>query len=104
MVMSTTILYPVKIESHNEYGCFEYVWVQMQLPVMLNLRANKPNWVSVHVVAMVCSLSHSKAITQLVAGVIIKYLRPINFVDGEGFQSLMNYVEPGIINHLQLNL
>ena len=29
------------------------------------------------------------------AGAIIKDLRPISFVDGEGFQKLMNYVEPG---------
>ena len=42
--------------------------------------------------SIVCSQAHSKAITELVAGVIIKDLRPISFVDGEGFQK---YVEPG---------
>ena len=41
-----------------------------------------------------CSWTRSKAITDCVAGVIIKDLRPINFVDGEGFQNLMKFVEP----------
>ena len=45
--------------------------------------------------SIVCSQARSKAITELVAGVIIKDLRPISFVDGEGFQKLMKYVEPG---------
>ena len=39
--------------------------------------------------------TRSKAITDRVAGVIIKDLRPISLVDGEGFQSLMSFVEPG---------
>jgi len=42
----------------------------------------------------VCSHLHTKAITEIGVGVIIKDLRPINFVDVEEFQSLMNYVEP----------
>ena len=42
--------------------------------------------------SIVCSQACSKAITELVAGVIIKDLRPISFVDEEGFQK---YVEPG---------
>ena len=42
--------------------------------------------------SIVCSQARSKAITELVAGVIIKDLRPISFVDEEGFQK---YVEPG---------
>jgi len=28
MVMTTTTLHPVKIESHNEYGFFEYGIIQ----------------------------------------------------------------------------
>ena len=44
--------------------------------------------------SIVCSQARSKAITELVAGVIIKDLRPISFVDREGFQKLMKYVEP----------
>ena len=35
--------------------------------------------------SIVCSQARSKAITKLVAGVIIKDLRPISIVDGEGF-------------------
>ena len=42
--------------------------------------------------SIVCSQARSKAFTELVAGVIIKDLRTISFVDGEGFQK---YVEPG---------
>ena len=45
--------------------------------------------------SIVCSRTHSKAITDRITGVIIKDLRPINFVDGEGFQNLMSFVEPG---------
>ena len=41
------------------------------------------------------SRTHSKAITDCAAGVIIKNLRPINFVDGKGFQNLMKFVEAG---------
>ena len=41
-----------------------------------------------------CSRTHSNAITAHAAGVI-KNLRPINFVDGEGFQNLMKFVETG---------
>ena len=42
--------------------------------------------------SIVCSQARSKAITELVAGVIIKDLRPISFVDGQRFQK---YIEPG---------
>ena len=45
--------------------------------------------------SIVCSRTHSKAITDRITGVIIKDLRPINFVDGEGFQNLMSFIEPG---------
>ena len=42
--------------------------------------------------SIVCSQARSKAITELVASVISKDLRPTSFVDGEGFQKLMKYV------------
>ena len=35
------------------------------------------------------------AITDRITGVIIKDLRPINFIDGEGFQNLISFVGPG---------
>jgi len=38
--------------------------------------------------------TRSKAITDCVAGVTIKDLRPISLVDGEGFQSLVSFNEP----------
>ena len=44
--------------------------------------------------SIACSQARSKAITNCIAGVIIKDLRPISLVDGEGFQSLMRFVEP----------
>ena len=37
---------------------------------------------------LACSWTYSKAITDCVPGVIIKDLRPINFVDGKEFQNL----------------
>ena len=37
---------------------------------------------------LACSWTYLKAITDCVAGVIIKDLWPINFVDGEEFQNL----------------
>ena len=45
--------------------------------------------------SVVCSRTRSKAITDRITGVIIKDLRPINFADGEDFQNLMSFVEPG---------
>ena len=45
--------------------------------------------------SVVCPRTRSKAITDRVAGVIIKDLRLISLVDWEGFQSLMSFVEPG---------
>ena len=45
--------------------------------------------------SVVCPRTRLKAITDCMAGVIIKDLRPISLVDGEGFQSLMSFVEPG---------
>ena len=44
---------------------------------------------------LACPQIRSEAITDCVAGVIIKDLKPINFVDGEGFQNLMKFMEPG---------
>lgn len=44
---------------------------------------------------LVCSNSRSIAITELIAYVIIKDLRPVNLVNGQGFQKLIAYLEPG---------
>ena len=44
--------------------------------------------------SVVCPRTRSKAITDCVAGVTIKDLRPISLVDGEGFQSLVSFNEP----------
>ena len=41
-----------------------------------------------------CSTERAAIVSNLVAGVIIKDLRPINMVNGAGFQQLMAYLEP----------
>ena len=64
--------------------------------VILHLQVSKPDWI----VLPVCSRTRSKAITDRITGVIIKDLRPINFVDGEGFQTLMSFDDPSY--HLPL--
>ena len=42
-----------------------------------------------------CSNERAAAISNLIAGMIVKDLRPINVVNGKGFQELMSYLEPG---------
>ena len=44
---------------------------------------------------LVCSSTRSIAITELIAYVIIKDLGPVNLVNGQGFQKLIAYLEPG---------
>jgi len=54
--------------------------------------------------SVACSQARSKAITNCVVCVIIKDLRPISLVDGEGFQSLMRFRLPfTICNVLHLS-
>ena len=42
-----------------------------------------------------CSPQRAAVISDLIAQVIVKDLRPINMVNGEGFQRLIAYLEPG---------
>ncbi len=42
-----------------------------------------------------CSVEHAKEITERIAMFVARDLRPISVVDGDGFKSLMKYVEPG---------
>ena len=43
----------------------------------------------------VCSTELAGAISKRIANLIIKDLRPINIVSGQGFQDLMAFLEPG---------
>ena len=43
----------------------------------------------------VCSPERSAIISDLITQIIVKDLRPINLVNGRGFQQLIAYLEPG---------
>jgi len=44
-----------------------------------------------------CPPAQAKRITELIALMVVKDLRPAAIVDGEGFKRLLSYVEPGYI-------
>lgn len=57
--------------------------------------AKKQKMIDTYTRRSTCSSDRAAVITNLVAGVIIRDLRPINMVNGEAFQALMRYLEPG---------
>ena len=57
--------------------------------------AKKTKQTNLHSFSRVCSPERAVSITNHIAEVIARDLRPINSVDGQGFVRLLNYLEPG---------